>query len=56
MMQDAFYSIDTDQSGSISTSELKGMWHQMGVELEEDVLNAMFAEADVDQSGKVIDG
>ena len=27
---------------------------QMGVELEEDVINAMFAEADVDQSGKVL--
>merc|ERR1711988_1843530 len=53
MMQDAFYSIDTDQSGSISMNELKGMWHQMGVELEEEVLNAMFAEADVDQSGKI---
>jgi len=33
--------------------ELKGMWHQMGVELDDDVLNAMFAEADVDQSGKI---
>merc|ERR1712188_113704 len=53
MMQDAFYSIDTDQSGSISMSELKGMWHQMGVELEDEVLTAMFAEADVDQSGKI---
>merc|ERR1712070_446550 len=53
MMQDAFYGIDTDQSGSISMTELKGMWHQMGVELEDDVLNAMFAEADVDQSGKI---
>lgn len=53
MMQDAFYSIDTDQSGSISMSELKGMWHQLGVELEDEVLNAMFAEADVDQSGKI---
>merc|ERR1712010_338044 len=53
MMQDAFYSIDTDQGGSIDMRELKGMWHQMGVELEDDVLNAMFAEADVDQSGKI---
>merc|ERR1719240_1701010 len=53
MMQDAFYSIDTDQSGSISMSELKGMWHQLGVELDQEVLNAMFAEADVDQSGKI---
>merc|ERR1711959_523095 len=53
MMQDAFYSIDTDQGGSIDISELKGMWHQMGVELEDDVLTAMFAEADVDQSGKI---
>merc|ERR1719352_1168811 len=34
-------------------SELQGMWHQMGVELEPDVLTAMFAEADVDQSGKI---
>merc|ERR1711959_44623 len=53
MMQDAFYSIDTDQSGSIDTNELKGMWHQMGIELEDEVLQAMFAEADVDQSGKI---
>merc|ERR1712124_235455 len=53
MMQDAFYSIDTDQGGSIDVGELKGMWHQMGVELEDDVLSAMFAEADVDQSGKI---
>jgi len=53
MMQDAFYSIDTDQGGSIDMSELQGMWHQMGVELEPDVLTAMFAEADVDQSGKI---
>merc|ERR1711998_104791 len=28
MMQDAFYSIDTDQGGSIDVAELKGMWHQ----------------------------
>lgn len=53
MMQDAFYSIDTDQGGSIDVAELKGMWHQMGVELEDEVLTAMFAEADVDQSGKI---
>merc|ERR1711939_1172705 len=53
MMQDAFYSIDTDQGGSIDMKELKGMWHQMGVELDEEVLTAMFAEADVDQSGKI---
>merc|ERR1712023_230558 len=53
MMQDAFYSIDTDQGGSIDVGELKGMWHQMGVELDDEVLNAMFAEADVDQSGKI---
>jgi len=53
MMQDAFYSIDTDQGGSIDVGELKGMWHQMGVELDDEVLSAMFAEADVDQSGKI---
>merc|ERR1712216_479719 len=53
MMQDAFYSIDTDQGGSIDVGELQGMWHQMGVELDSEVLNAMFAEADVDQSGKI---
>merc|ERR1712224_803429 len=53
MMQDAFYSIDTDQGGSIDVAELKGMWHQMGVELEDEVPTAMFAEADVDQSGKI---
>ena len=29
------------------------MWHQMGVELDKNVLDAMFAEADVDTSGKV---
>merc|ERR1712227_716650 len=29
------------------------MWHQMGVELEPNVLDAMFGEADVDQSGKI---
>ena len=53
MMQDAFYSIDTDQGGSIDIGELQGMWHQMGVELDQEVLTAMFAEADVDQSGKI---
>jgi len=53
MMQDAFYSIDTDQGGSIDVNELQGMWHQMGVELDSEVLSAMFAEADVDQSGKI---
>merc|ERR1712178_526604 len=53
LMQDAFYSIDTDQGGSIDVAELKGMWHQMGVGLEDEVLTAMFAGADVDQSGKI---
>jgi len=53
MMQDAFYSIDTDQGGSIDVKELQGMWHQMGVELDKNVLDAMFAEADVDTSGKI---
>merc|ERR1719158_353710 len=53
MMQDAFYSIDTDMSGSIEKRELMTMWRQLGVELDDEVLNAMFAEADVDQSGKI---
>merc|ERR1712054_368031 len=53
MMQDAFYSIDTDQGGSIDVAELQGMWHQMGVELDKETLDHMFAEADVDQSGKI---
>merc|ERR1712216_371328 len=53
MMQDAFYSIDTYQGGSIDVAELQGMWHQMGVELDKETLDHMFAEADVDQSGKI---
>merc|ERR1712070_1159141 len=53
MMQDAFYSIDTDQGGSIDVAELQGMWHQMSVELDKETLDHMFAEADVDQSGKI---
>merc|ERR1711907_695469 len=53
MMQDAFYSIDTDMSGSIEKTELMTMWRQLGVELDDETLNSMFAEADVDQSGKI---
>merc|ERR1711865_804850 len=53
MMQDAFYSIDVDMSGSIERGELKTLWTQMGVALDEQTLEAMFSEADVDQSGKV---
>merc|ERR1711966_587329 len=29
------------------------LWRQMSVELEDEVLSAMFGEADVDQSGKI---
>merc|ERR1719399_745663 len=50
MMQDAFYSIDVDMSGSIERTELMTLWRQMGVELDEATLEAMFAEADIDQS------
>eukprot|EP00656_Telonema_subtile_P001797 TRINITY_DN10778_c0_g1_i1.p1 TRINITY_DN10778_c0_g1~~TRINITY_DN10778_c0_g1_i1.p1 ORF type:complete len:158 (+),score=38.69 TRINITY_DN10778_c0_g1_i1:327-800(+) len=52
-MQDAFYSIDVDQSGSIEKVELAGMWRQLGVELDDETLEAMFSEADIDQSGKI---
>merc|ERR1711865_626887 len=53
MMQDAFYSIDVDMSGSIEKAELMTLWRQMSVELDNEQLEAMFAEADVDQSGKI---
>merc|ERR1711924_85202 len=53
MMQDAFYSIDVDMSGSVERQELKTLWRQMSVELDDAQLEAMFAEADVDQSGKI---
>merc|ERR1712224_530228 len=53
MMQDAFYSIDTDMSGSIEKTELMTMWRNLGVELDEETLSSMFSEADVDQSGKL---
>jgi len=53
MMQDAFYSIDTDMSGSIEKTELMTMWRQLGVELDDETLSSMFSEADVDQSGKI---
>merc|ERR1719316_924592 len=40
-------------SGSIEKTELMTMWRQLGVELDDETLNSMFAEADVDQSGKI---
>lgn len=53
LMQDAFYSIDVDMSGSIEKSELGNMWRQLGAELDDVVLEAIFTEADVDGSGKI---
>ena len=44
---------DVDMSGSIEKAELMTLWRQMSVELDNEQLEAMFAEADVDQSGKV---
>ena len=52
-IRDAFKAFDSDNSGSISTSEIQALLGQMGVQLTAEESQALVKAFDTDSSGKM---